>query len=261
MDYAVLAISTLFALVGAIWGGVAVSRGDSSRPVIAIRGTLACMLFAFVFQLVFLKLRGELRGACPLRDLGEILAFLAWALTIFYLLVGRSYRLSILGLFTAPVVFVFQAAALLVPGLMVKNPVRGEGVDAWRELHSAISVLAYGAFALAAVAGLMFLILDHLLKEHHLRSGLFRNLPPARELLLVVKRLLWMGMSLLSVGLGAGWMMPHKGAWQHFVAAIVVWLCYGALLAVLQWRGVTGRRLSLLSVSLFILSLVVFGLV
>lgn len=255
MDQTLLLISTLLALAGAIWGGISVHRG------IATRGTLVCMVISFAFQLWFLKQRGELRGACPLRDTGEILAFLAWALTIFYLLVGRSYRLSVLGLFTAPVVVVFQAAALFLPGLMEESPLRGAGVDAWRELHSAVSVLAYGAFALSAVAGVMFLILDHLLKEHDLRSGLFRNLPPARELLYVQKRLLWMGIGLLSVGLLAGAQMPHKGAWQHFVAAIVVWMCYALLLGVLQWRGLTGRRMSLLSVVFFILSLLVFRLV
>ena len=36
--------------------------------------------------------------------------------------------------------------------------------------------------ALAAVAGVMFLVLDHQLKAHDLTSGLFRHLPPVREL-------------------------------------------------------------------------------
>ena len=255
MDHMILLISTILALAGAIWGAVSVYRG------LATRGTLICMVLAFLFQLWFLKERGELRGACPLRDTGEILAFLAWALTMFYLVVGPSYRLSVLGLFTAPVVVIFQTLALLVPGLMEESPQRGAGVDVWRELHSAVSVLAYGAFALAAVASVMFLVLDHLLKEHHLRSGLFRKLPPARELLQVQTRLLWMGIFLLSIGLFAGALMPHKGAWQHFVAAIVVWLSYALLLGISQWRGLTGRRISLLSVVLFVMSLLVFGLV
>lgn len=255
MDQTVLLISTLLAFIGAIWGGFAVHRG------IATRGTLACMVLAFVFQIWFMKSRGGLRGACPLRDTGEILVFLAWALMIFYLLVGRSYRLSILGLFTAPVVVTLQSAALFIPQLMDKSPVRGAAADAWRELHSAVSVLSYGAFALAAIAGVMFLVLDRLLKEHHLRSGLFQKLPPARELLQVQKRLLWMGEILLSVGLLAGAMMPNKGAWMHFAAAIIVWISYALLLAVLQWRGVTGRRLAIYTVVLFLLSLLVFRLV
>jgi ABC-type uncharacterized transport system permease subunit len=251
MDRTVLLISTLLALAGAVWGAVTVHRG------LRTRWTLGLIAGAFAAQLVFLDLRGEARGACPLRDLGEILVFLAWALTLFYLIVGRSYRLSLVGLFTAPVVVVFQVLALW-PGVMTQSPERVAGVDAWREAHAAVSVLAYGAFALAAVTGVMFLVLDHQLKEHHLRSGLFRDLPPVRELLASVKRLLWIGFGLLTVGIVAGFMMPHRGGWSHFIAAVVVWLLYGGLLLVQQWRGITGRKLSMVVVVLFLLSFGVF---
>lgn len=251
MDRTVLLISTLLALAGAVWGAVTVHRG------LRTRWTLGLIAGAFVAQLIFLEIRGEARGACPLRDLGEILVFLAWALTLFYLIVGRAYRLSLVGLFTAPVVVVFQCAALW-PGLLETSPQRVAGVDAWREAHGAVSVLAYGAFALAAVTGVMFLVLDRQLKEHHLRSGLFRNLPPVRELLASVKRLLWIGYGLLTVGIIAGFLMPHRGGWSHFIAAVAVWLLYGGLLLLQQWRGITGRRLSVAVVVLFVLSFGVF---
>ena len=81
--------------------------------------------------------------------------------------------------------------------------IRGKiaGGNPWHETHSATSVLAYGALALAAVAGVMFLVLDRQLKEHHLKSGLFRNLPPVRELLVSLERLLWLGGGLLTIGI------------------------------------------------------------
>lgn len=251
MDRTFLLISTLLALAGAVWGGISVHRG------LRTWWTLGLISAAFLAQLVFLDLRGQARGACPLRDLGEILVFLAWSLTLFYLIVGRSYRLSLVGLFTAPVVVLFQVAALW-PGVMDENPLRCTGVDGWREAHAAISVLAYGAFALAAVTSVMFLVLDRQLKDHHLKSGLFRNLPPVRELLASVLRLLWIGYALLTAGILAGWMMPHRGGWSHFIAAIAVWVLYGGLLLVKQWRGLTGRRLSVLVVLLFLLSFGVF---
>jgi ABC-type uncharacterized transport system permease subunit len=254
MDLTYLIISTLLALAAAVWGMVSVYRGTHTR------GTLVLMAAAFVAQLVFLELRGQMRGACPLRDRGEILVFLAWSLTLFYLVVGRPYRLSLVGLFTAPVVVVFQGLALW-PGVMSAFPERCVGVDAWREAHAAVSVLAYGAFALAAVTGVMFLVLDRQLKEHHLQSGLFRNLPPVRELLAAVSRLLWVGYGLLTMGIVCGWMMPHRGGWSHMIAAVAVWVLYGVLLGWKQKYGLTGRRLSLLALLLFLLSLGVFGVV
>jgi ABC-type uncharacterized transport system permease subunit len=253
MDRWFLIVSTLLALAGGAWGMWSVHRGVRSR------WTVVWMVGVFVCQLGFLSMRGEMRGACPLRDTGEILVFLAWSLTLFYLLVGPAYRISLLGVFTAPVVVIFQAGSLAF-GLLGENPARVEKTTAWGETHAATSVLAYGALALAAVAGVMFLVLDRQLKEQHLKSGLFRTLPPVRELLVSLQRLLWLGMVLLTAGVVAGFMMPRGGGSPaHLVAALAVWSGYGVLLVWKATRGMTGRRFSLFAVLLFVLSLAVFA--
>ncbi len=255
MDRWFLVTATFFALIGAVWGMISVHRGSRSR------WTVSWMVAVLGCQVAFLALRGQLRGACPLADLGEILAFLSWSLTLFYLVVGTAYRISLLGVFTAPVVVVFQTIALF-PGFLDANPAKVSGANPWHETHSATSVLGYGALALAAVAGVMFLVLDRQLKEHHLKSGLFRNLPPVRELLISLERLLWLGGGLLTIGIAAGFIMPHdESALGHLIAALAVWSGYAVLLGVKSWRGLTGRRLSLLTVGLFVLSLGVFAFV
>jgi len=255
MDRWFLIAATLLAAVGAVWGMISVHRGHRSRL------TVGWMIAAFLCQLGFLTIRGQMRAACPLVGIGEILAFLAWSLTLFYLLVGPTYRISLLGVFTAPVVVLFQALAL-IPGQLAENPEKVIGGNPWHETHSAMSVLAYGALALAAVAGVMFLVLDRQLKEHHLKSGLFRNLPPVRELLTSLERLLWLGGVLLTIGIVAGFLMPRtEAAWAHLLAAVTVWVSYLVLIGVKMVRGLTGRRLSLSAVALFILSLVVFAFV
>lgn len=255
MDRWILIASTLLALLAGIQGMASVHRGHRSR------WTVPCMVLTICLQSAFLAMRGQDRQMCPLADLGEILSFLAWSLTLFYLLVGPTYRISLLGVFTAPVVVVFQAAALY-PGVLDADPQALSGGNPWHETHSATSVLGYGAFALASVAGIMFLTLDKQLKAQHLKSGLFRNLPPVRELIFSLTKLLWLGTALLTIGIIAGFMMPHEGALTaHFVAAIAVWASYTALLALKHIRGITGRRLSLATVALFILSLGVFALI
>jgi ABC-type uncharacterized transport system permease subunit len=255
MDRWFLIAATLLAAAGGIWGMISVHHGKRSP------WTLAWMFGVLLCQIGFLGVRGEMRSACPLMDRGEILAFLAWSLTLFYLLVGPAYRISLLGVFTAPVVAIFQAAAL-IPGTLTIDPAQLTGVNPWHETHSAMSVLAYGALALAAVAGVMFLVLDRQLKEQHLKSGLFRNLPPVRELLISLERLLWLGTALLTIGIVAGFLMPQTAtAWGHFIVAIAVWAAYALLLTIKQVRGMTGRRLSLSAVVLFLLSLAVFAFV
>ena len=255
MDRWFLIAATLLTAVGGTLGMISVHRGKRSH------WTVGWMIAAFICQIGFLWVRGELRAACPLLDRGEILAFLAWSLTFFYLMVGPAYRISLLGVFTAPAVVLFQVVAL-IPGILTRHPAKLIGSSPWHETHSAMSVLAYGALALAAVAGVMFLVLDRQLKEHHLKSGLFRNLPPVRELLTSLERLLWLGCGLLTLGLIAGFLMPHSAsAWGHLIAAVIVWASYMALLIVKQVRGLTGRRFSLAAVFGFMLSLVVFAFV
>ncbi len=255
MDRWFLIVSTLFAVIAAVWGMLSVHRGSRSR------WTVSWMVAVLICQVAFLSLRGQVRAACPLADFGEILVFLSWSLTLFYLLVGTAYRISLLGVFTAPVVMVFQICAL-IPGMLDANPARLSGGNPWHETHAATSVLGYGALALASVAGIMFLVLDKQLKDQHLKSGLFRNLPPVREQLVSLERLLWLGGGLLTIGITSGFIMPHdSSAIGHLIAAVAVWTGYAVLLGVKTVRGLTGRRLSLLTVVLFVLSLGVFAFV
>ncbi len=255
MDRWFLIAATLLAAVAGVRGLLILRHGNRSR------WTVWWMIGVMVCQMGYLAVRGEMRGACPLRSIAEISVFLAWSLTLFYLLVGPVYRISLLGVFTAPVVVIFQGFALL-PGRLAANPEKIVNTSFWGETHSAMSVLAYGALALAAVAGVMFLVLDHQLKEHHLKGGLFRNLPPVPELLVSLERLLWLGMVLLTVGVIAGVLMPlGKGAMGHLLAAVGVWLGYLILMVTKRVRGITGRRFALGAVALFVLSLGVFAFV
>ncbi|MBK1883409.1 cytochrome c biogenesis protein CcsA [Luteolibacter pohnpeiensis] len=254
MDHWLLIFSTLLAAAGAFWGILSVRQGKRSRwTVIWMAGT-------FLLQLGFLTVRGQDRAACPLRDTGEILVYLSWSLTLFYLLIGPAYRISLLGVFSAPLVVIFQSTALF-PGVLAVSPERVANTSPWGETHSAVSVLSYGAFALAAVAGTMFLVLDHQLKAHQMAGGLFRNLPPIRELLTSLGRLLWLGLGLLTIGIIAGLLMPRNGSMAHLIAAIAVWFAYAILLLVRAKRGLSGRSLSLFTVAVFVLSLAVFALI
>lgn len=255
MDRWFLIAATLLAAVAGLRGLLILRHGNRSQ------WTVFWMIAVMACQMSYLAVRGEMRGACPLRSIAEISVFLSWSLTLFYLLVGPVYRISLLGVFTAPVVVIFQGFALL-PGRLVANPEKVLNTSFWGETHSAMSVLAYGALALAAVAGVMFLVLDRQLKEHHLKGGLFRNLPPVPELLVSLERLLWLGMALLTVGVVAGVLMPlGKGAMGHLIAAIGVWVGYVILMVTKRVRGMTGRRFALGAVALFVLSLGVFAFV
>jgi len=245
-------------LIAAILAGLAGILGV--RSIVTerkrTRWTILLMLLSFGFQLMWLGMRGELRASCPLLDSGEILVFLAWSISLFYLIVGSAYRVTLLGMFSAPLVTVMLLIAM-IPGMLDANPVKQTNVDYWGEMHSAISVLSYGALALGAVSAVMFLVLDRLLKTREMKSGLFKKMPTLHTIVGSVVRLTVIGVSFLSVGLACGFMMrTHAG--PHFWIAIVIWSAYVLLLGVWFVRGMTPKKMSLSVVVLLIASLAVF---
>jgi len=197
----------------------------------------------FAFQTAFLFMRGEVIRRCPLTNPFEVLMFLNWSMLLLYLLVGSAYRLSLMGAFTAPLVFVLQIAAFLLPPDHIV--VATQPPSPWLELHAALSIIAYGAFALAGVAGVMFLAQERQLKQHRIDS-LFYNLPPITELAVAIRRLMLYGVILLTLGLLAGFAIGSplaKVSW-----GIGVWLLYAIL-----WVLATGRKLSARRVAIWAL--------
>ncbi|HUJ11981.1 MAG TPA: cytochrome c biogenesis protein CcsA [Verrucomicrobiae bacterium] len=216
------------------------------------------MGLGFALHTVFLYLRGRIDGRCPLTNLFETQAFVAWAAVLFFLLIGPSYRISFLGAFTAPLVLAICLTALLSPidvvhaGSINRSP--------WIEFHAAIAILAFGAFALAFVTSAMYLFQERQLKTRKLSSS-FLLLPSIEQLDVIHFRLLIMGFAMLTVAMIGGAVSYHiVGHWTEpkIVWAIVVWVVYGALVLARGLRTVRGRKIALGSMASFIFMLVGF---
>jgi HemX protein len=212
------------------------------------------ILTGFILQSGFLYVRGQRLGRCPLTSYFEVFIFLAWSMVFFYLLIGPTYRLSLLGAFTSPLVFVFQLVALLA---LQDNPVKIDRIpNPWMELHAAISVVAYGAFALACVAGVMYLLQERQLKTHHIHS-IFYQLPPIRDLAVANGRLILTGFALLTVGIFAGLMLAAQPSHAIKISwSVGVWLVYGAIFALSKGHRLSPRKVAWLSVAAFSAALI-----
>ena len=97
-----------------------------------------------------------------------------------YLAGGVVLRGSVLGLFAAPLVALLSAVALLSP-LDVPTLGLQPRANPWLEMHIALAILGYGAFALAFATGAMYLVQEHQLKTHHL-GPFFHRLPSIEQL-------------------------------------------------------------------------------
>lgn len=251
MDRMMLALACVFVALAGIAGARSVRQGQRSR------WTLVLMSLAFGAQCWALGERGQMRGQCPLGDAGEILLFLSWSATLFYLVTGTAFRLSLLGLFSTPLILVAQLFAL-IPGVMASEVERVPATDYWGELHMAVSVMAYGALALSAVAGVMVIVLDKKLKTGN-SDHLLETLPSISNLRTSLARLALIGWVVLTVGIVAGLMMEGGEGVAHLVVASVTWALYGVLIGMHYWRGIPPHAMAMGSISLFIFSLAVFA--
>lgn len=254
MDRTLLVISTFCYLFG--FGYTMYAFGARSlRPS---RWNILAMITGFAFQTGFLYLRGQAIGRCPLSNLFEVLIFLCWSMVLFYLAIGPAYRLSLLGTFTSPLVFFMQIVALLLPAT---PPVRATSpVNAWLELHAALSVVAYGAFALACVAGVMYLAQDRQLKTHHIKT-VFHHLPPIRDLAVANSRLVLVGFVLFNAGVLAGILQGLAHSQLLWWISLGVWVLYGGLLVAKFAHRVTPRKVAIVSIAAFGVMLLTLQLV
>ena len=199
----------------------------------------------FVLQTGFLSIRGHAVGRCPLTNLFEVFIFLAWSVALIYLLVGPTYRLSLMGAFTAPLVFLIQAFALLA-SIDIRRSAKMPA-NSWLEFHASMSMVAYGAFALACIAGAMYLVQERQIKTHQIRS-IFYHLPPLTDLFAAITRLLWFGFALYTVGLVSGFFVGQPLPRVQIICAIAVWILYGAILQGRYLHWFTPKRVAALCI-------------
>jgi ABC-type uncharacterized transport system permease subunit len=241
VDRYVLIASTLCFLFAVVRTVLAWMRREFRPSRVNFFGIFA----GFILQTVFLSMRGHVLHRCPLTNLFEVFVFLAWSVALIYLLIGPAYRLSLMGAFTAPLVFLIQSFALIAP-IDIPHAAAG-AVNSWLEFHASMSMIAYGAFALACIAGVMYLVQERQLKTRQFHS-IFYHLPPLTDLFVAITKLLWWGLALYTLGLVSGFFVGQPLPHLQIYCAIGVWLLYAAILRGRYWRRIAPRRVAALCI-------------
>ncbi|MBX9743320.1 MAG: cytochrome c biogenesis protein CcsA [Chthoniobacterales bacterium] len=217
------------------------------------RFDLTAITLGVLCQSYFLLLRGQIEQACPIGTLPEILIFLSWAIGLFYIVIGSTYRVSLMGAFTAPLILALQTTALFLPRSLVSSKISS---NPWIETHAAMSLIAFGSFGLACVAGLMFLIQKRQLKSQH-PSPLFHHLPSILLLEKVTLRLLWLGFIFLSISFAAGFIAAPLVVDLKFYISLLVWGAYFLTLLGHQYHYLAMNRLAFLAIFIFLFALLI----
>jgi ABC-type uncharacterized transport system permease subunit len=219
------------------------------------RITFLAICAGFLFTTIFLFDRGHAIGRCPITNRFEVLVFMTWSMVLIYLVIGSTYRLSLMGAFTAPVAsaLLFLAVSLPTDGATAKK-IR---VNPWLEAHTSFSMVACGAFALACIAGVMYLIQEQQLKTRN-PSSIFFRLPPITALSIANSRLLWLGFMLFTIGLTTGFLIGERIDWMQATWSMAVWCVYGGILIARVRHAVAAKWIATLSIVAFSLLLSTF---
>src|SRR3954464_7506031 len=156
------------------------------------------MFIAAILNTVAMVKRGFSFNRCPVNNIFEAMMFVSWTIVAAYLVIGLFQRLRFLGAFAAPFLLAIGIFALM-PGLDVRSTTPAF-VHGWVSLHAALILLAYGAFGLSSIAGVMYLTQEHDLKFRKMRAVISR-MPSIERLERVTNRALWIGFVLLTLGL------------------------------------------------------------
>lgn len=228
-----------FYTAGLLLGTVSLVRGQRTSGVLIYLAILA----GYILQNIGLGLRGHATGGCPLGNRFEIVQFTAWSAITLYLVVGVTFRSSLLGYFTSCLGAALTILSLSIPAWDAVRRTHIFGGNFWIELHAALAIFSYGVFGLLALTSGLFLLRHFSLKSKHL-GGWFSFLPSIIDLDHIEVRLLGAGVSLLTLALLFGWVYWSRDTatvgHAKLAATLAVWAV--AVLALLL--RLLGRLLS-----------------
>lgn len=190
--------------------------------------------------------RGFSLKQCPVTNLFEALMFVTWALCAAYLILGGIWsRVRFVSVFLAP--------ALLATGFVALQPRLDEPGPNFDLEHTALSLhvslvlLAYAAFGLASLAGILYLIRERP-GGSETAKALSLRLPDAENLEQVLLRSLGIGVILLTAGLvmSFGLMRERYGVLVRpdpkIAWSFLVWVVYlGLMVSRLRFRQAAHR--------------------
>ncbi|MFY9924136.1 MAG: cytochrome c biogenesis protein CcsA [Opitutaceae bacterium] len=249
-----------FYSVGLLLGSASLVRGGRIRGLL-IYGTI---LAGYVLQFIGLGVRGRAAGGCPLGNEFEIFQFTAWSAITLYLVVGVTFRSSVLGYFTSCLGAALTILSLSIPSWDAVRRTHIFGGNPWIELHASLAIFSYGVFGLLALTSTLFLFRHFSLKSKRL-GGWFSFLPSILDLDHIEVRLLGTGALLLTLALLFGsvyWSRDTANVgYAKLTATVMVWAVASIAFALRISGRLISKRFAWTCLALFAAALLSLGAV
>ena len=230
------------------------------------RYALGSISLGAVFHLVSIVEEGLGRGRLPVAIFTEAVSFLAFLITVLFLLVYWRYQFQALSVFVFPLVFMLTLWAAIGPERPpVEDPLLR---SAWLYAHATLFFLGYAMLFVTFVAGLMYLLQERELKRKT-RRAFYHRLPALEAIDDLAHKTLAIGFPFITLGIitgavfagakmgvktGAGWALDPKVAWSF-----VTWIIYLGLIFSRWTAGWRGRKAAYFAIAGFFAVVVTWG--
>lgn len=219
------------------------------------------LLVGIIFHGLAIGIRSFELGHLAVTSNQEALSFFTWILVLTYLLAQPRLQIRILGSFISPLAVIFMLTSSLLPSDIIEKS--GIFQSGWVIFHVTSLFLANALFALAAAAGIMYLVQERHIKRKNF-GYLYARLPSLERLDRINHVCLLIGFPLMTGGLLAGfayassvWRSPWN--WDpKEIFALMTWFIYAILLHERLAVGWRGRKAAWLSIFGFSAVLVTF---
>jgi cytochrome c-type biogenesis protein CcsB len=213
------------------------------------------LLLGFITHTLAIGLWTIQTGYLPVHNLRESLSFFAWAIIGVYLVIQIRFNILVLGSFLSPLAAVMMISSSFIS--TQSGPISPLLQNVWLMVHIIFIFAGNGVFAVAFLAGVMYLLQERQIKSKRL-GRLYHRLPALEVLDALNYNCLILGFPLLTLGmlsgsifsqytLGIFWRWDPKEVWS-----LITWLLYAALLHGRLVSGWRGRRSALISIVGFV---------
>ena len=210
------------------------------------------------FHFLYLLARTMLFEHPPITSPFEICSVIAFTMAVSYRAIEYLTRVKNTGYFVLVISFFFQT----ISSLFIQNFTEVKSVLRSNLLgfHVTSALLGYSAFALSAVYGLLYIMLYHQIKTKQF-GVIYENLPDLEKLETMSTISVLSGFILLTIAIVAGVLWLPRAFAQYslldakLVGTAVIWLMYGVGLLAKRTVGWQGRKLMILSMAGFAVSL------
>jgi ABC-type uncharacterized transport system permease subunit len=243
-----LPIALVAYIVGVFLAALATGyQSDTARG-----GASALFVVAWLAHGAAVIQRGVSTQTFPLTNLGEYLLMLGWVIMTLHLALWFAGKVYAAGLVLPPLAGLACFAAMpLLASSAPHEPSLGGG---WFLVHTTVSTLGMATLCVALAMSLIYLSKDRALKAGR-TLRLLKRLPSLDACDRIGFRALWMGFTLLTIGIGTGIVMNetiYNRLWVMGIKQTLPFAAWAVFLAVLVARlklGVRGRKSAYLTIA------------